>query len=45
MNAERWPVDYEALSKGDVIGVERLERITEMKYGTKGYELAALTLS
>jgi hypothetical protein len=45
MNTERWPVDYETLSKGDVIGVERLERITAMKYGTKDYELAILALS
>jgi len=42
--ATRWPMDYDALKKGDVIAVADVERITGKKQGTKEYQFALLGL-
>jgi len=39
------PIDFDSLQKGDVIPVERLEKITRTKHGTSEYQLAVLDLS
>lgn len=44
VKVERFPVDYEALQKGDVITVERLEKITGKSHGTVAHQLGVLQL-
>lgn len=44
MEAERWPVDYDALVKGSIIPAETLERITQKKRDSADYALAVLNL-
>jgi hypothetical protein len=41
---KRWPIDFESLEKGDVIGVEKLEKITGKVNGTQAYAFAILGL-
>lgn len=40
----RFPIDYDALKKGDVITRDRLEQITGRKAGSKDYQLRLLSL-
>lgn len=42
MEAERFPVDYDALKKGDVIPAERVQRLTGLPKGHEKYSLRAL---
>ena len=39
-----FPLDFDALQKGDNITPDRLEKLTERKRGTDGYNLAVLAL-
>lgn len=43
MNAERYPFDYDALQKGQIIPVEMLEDITGTKKGTAEFALKVLS--
>ncbi len=45
MESNRWPMDFEALNKGDVIPIEQIERIVQAKKGTEKYALGALSLA
>jgi hypothetical protein len=42
MSLERFPFDYDALGKGDVITVERLQDLTGLTYGTTAFSLQVL---
>ena len=42
MEANRYPIDYESLRKGDVIPVEKLEELSGEKRGTQEFEFAVL---
>lgn len=44
VKATRYPLDYDALKKGDVIPAAQLERILSRKRGTERYHLQLLTL-
>jgi len=44
MEATRYPVDYEALNKGDVLSQEQLEKITDERAGTPHFQLKVLAL-
>jgi hypothetical protein len=44
MTAERYPLDFDALNKGDIIPVEKIERITESRFGSMDYQLRAMQL-
>ncbi len=44
MDAQRYPLDYEALKKGDVISQEQLEHITGEQAGTQEFQLKVLGL-
>jgi len=39
-----FPLDFDSLQKGDSIAPDRLERLTNRKRGTDGYNLAVLAL-
>lgn len=45
MNAERWPVDFDALKRGDVIPSERVERVYGVSREDRAYSLAAMRLA
>lgn len=40
----RWPMDFDALSKGDVIDSEHLQRVTRCEAGTSAYQLKLLAV-
>jgi hypothetical protein len=42
--ATRWPMDFDALKKGDVIPVADVEQMTGKKQGTKEYQFALLNM-
>jgi len=42
--AKPYPMDFDAMEKGDVISVAELERITGLKSGTSAYDFAVLKL-
>lgn len=42
MDASRFPLDYEALKKGDTIPAARVEKIAGVLRGSEGYEFAVL---
>ena len=44
MNPERYPLDFDALNKGDVLTPESLARITSTEVGTPAYQFAILGL-
>lgn len=44
MHTEKHPFDYDSLSKGTVIPVEKLEEITRLSHEDAAYSLAALRL-
>jgi hypothetical protein len=39
-----YPLDFDALQKGDVITIDRLEAITDKQRGTQAFQLAVLSL-
>lgn len=39
-----WPIDYDAIQKGDIIPVDRVEKITGKKQGCSDYDFAVLKL-
>jgi hypothetical protein len=43
--ATRWPIDYDSLTKGTIIPVQRIEEITQTQRGTSAYDFAVLRLS
>jgi hypothetical protein len=45
MSAERWPIDYETIEKGDVIPVGRIEELIGAKQFTSAYDLGLLQLT
>lgn len=44
MEAERWPIDYDALQKGDVIPSDLLERVTNTNRESAEYAFAVLKM-
>lgn len=45
MNAERWPLDFEALKRGDVVPVSHVERIAGVKRDDAAFAFHALKLA
>ncbi len=45
METNRYPIDFEALEKGDIIPLEKLEQITQAKKGTETFAFGALQLA
>lgn len=43
-SVKRYPIDFDSLAKGDIVAVETIEQILEVKHGTTAYQLGCLGL-